>query len=80
MDQRITVSSAKDFIIMLSDLKNKNQKVSLLLDQMGIRRYEGMVKQVDESSGEISFEDGSQISVMEIIAVNGIFTSGYSEC
>ena len=80
MDQRITVSSAKDFIIMLSDLKNKNQKVSLLLDQMGIRRYEGMVKQVDESSAEISFEDGSQISVMEIIAVNGIFTSGYSEC
>ena len=55
MYQRITVSAQKDFIPMLKQLQQNQEKAALLLEDGNIKRYEGFVDQIDDKNQTVLF-------------------------
>lgn len=82
MDSRKTLVSNETFMGMLSGCKENNQKVAMLIDQTGIERREGLIKEIVTNVNEpyIELDNGSIILINTIVAVNGVFISSYSEC
>ncbi len=82
MDTRITISDKQSFFQILEQLHKEQQKVSLLYDNNGLTRYEGMIRSIltGPSKSCLMLQDGSEIVISSIIAVNGIFAPDYTEC
>ncbi|HRP55223.1 hypothetical protein [Agriterribacter sp.] len=82
MDTRITVSDEQSFFQILEQLHAEQKKVSLLYDNNGLTRYEGMIGSIATGSLQpfLLMQDGSEIAISSVIAVNGIFAPDYSEC
>lgn len=82
MDVRITISPTETYLEMLTNCMNGRQKVSMLLDEDGLTRAEGIIRtiQADTINPYIEMEDGAKIVIKNIVAVNGVFHSSYSEC
>lgn len=82
MDTRITVSDRQSFFQILEQLHEDQKKVSLLYDNNGLTRYEGMISAVLSGSSQpyLLMQDGTKINIPGVIAVNGIFAPDYSEC
>ena len=82
MDTRITLNDKQSFFQLLKQLHADQAKVSLLYDNNGLTRYEGMIGSILTGSLQpcLLIQDGSEIAVSSVIAVNGIFAPDYSEC
>ncbi len=84
MDQRITFDSAKSLLYTLSNLQHKKEKVSLLIDLKGLTRLEGYIVNIEEQQPLekilIKVNNADAFLLEQVIAVNGIFRSEYSEC
>ena len=87
MDQRITFGTLDELKNILSDLQRTQARASLLIDRDGLTRVEGMIMSLQESNpslGQTTFRlegpDSAPIHLQEVIAVNGIFRSDFSEC
>ena len=82
MDCRLTIKNGSNFIQMLTALQQSGVKAFLLVDEKGISRKEGFIKNVmvDNADNFIEMKDGEKISIKNIIAVNGIFLPEYGEC
>lgn len=84
MDQRQTFQSFEELYTMLSALCNGNENVRLLADCEGITRVEGRVLHLERSpvigKSKAEIEGDVSLNLEQIIAVNGIFKSDYSEC
>ena len=82
MDSRKTLVSSGTFIEMLSGCKDRNEKAAMLVDQEGIERREGLIKEIVTNVNEpyIEMDNGDKILLNIIIALNGVFVSSYSEC
>jgi hypothetical protein len=84
MDQRITFDSAKGSLYTLSNLQHKKEKVSLLIDLKGLTRLEGYIVNIEEQQPLekilIKVNNADAFLLEQVIAVNGIFRSEYSEC
>ncbi len=84
MDQRITFDSAKSLLYTLSNLQHKKEKVSLLIDLKGLTRLEGYIVNFEEQQPLekilIKVNNADAFLLEQVIAVNGIFRSEYSEC
>ena len=82
MDCRITLGADETFLDLLVTSLKKQEKVFLLIDEEGISRKEGFLREVHAKGPNpfIEMEDGTTVALQAIIAVNGIFLPGYSEC
>jgi hypothetical protein len=84
MDQRATFESLSELLSIVSDLFVQKQHASFLVDINGLTRMEGKVsfinQQKDVSKTTITIDDISEVRIDQIIAVNGLFRSDYSEC
>ena len=69
---------------ILLQLQQQNAVASLLVDEDGLTRREGVITNVEESNDlaatRITLDQTTNITLMQIIAVNGLFRSDYSEC
>lgn len=82
MDKRQTLGANETFFNLLQGAQRAGEKVHLLVDNQGIERREGWVKEL--VTGNISpvlvLQDGFSIVIQNIVAVNGIFRPEYGEC
>jgi hypothetical protein len=84
MDIRDTVITPASFFPILLDHYKTNSKVSLLIDKEGITRVEGFIAEIKTSDdvliSTIILTDQTIFQIKDVIAVNGLFKSDYSEC
>jgi hypothetical protein len=82
MDSRITLSGNETFLSILSNCITSNSKVAMLLDDNGLVRAEGFIKQIfpDAPQPYLEMQSGTKIVLQSIAAVNGIFVSSFCEC
>lgn len=82
MDCRITLRQNETFLDMLAQCRQAHEKVAMLLDAGGLSRAGGFIKNIhlEGPSPFLEMENGEKIEIANIIAVNGVFASGYSEC
>ncbi|MCH5718233.1 hypothetical protein [Niabella hibiscisoli] len=82
MDIRNTLAINGDFCDILVDCQEHGSKIALLLDENGIVRKEGFIKEMvwDDPVPFIELKDGAKIELATILAVNGVFVPSYSEC
>lgn len=82
MDTRITLNNRESFLKVLKDLYSTRSKASILYDNKGLTRYEGLILGIDEEDAQpiLQLQDGLEIPVSSVVAVNGVFTSDFCEC
>ncbi|HTN06702.1 hypothetical protein [Agriterribacter sp.] len=81
MDTRITLDKKETFLQILKELHAGETKASLLYDNNGLTRYEGLVSGIAGTlEPRLLLQDGLEIPLSSVIAVNGIFAPDYSEC
>ena len=88
MDQRQTFANFTELRTLLEQLQQSQHTAHLLVDSEGLERMQGLVSEIEtarDGSGDraiICIKSGecSIVRLHQIIAVNGIFRSDYSEC
>lgn len=82
MDLRKTLNRHDSFLEQLKTLHLSGEKASLLFDDNGMTRAEGLVKAIhsDAQTPYIELDNKMTIALKTIVAVNGIFLPEYSEC
>ena len=82
MDKRTTVTRGDSFLGILTKLKKDKLKASMLLDCKGLIRAEGIVSDIVSNVDQpyVILQSGVKIDLSTIVAINGIFSSEYSEC
>ena len=82
MDSRQTIDRESGFIELLKQLYHDGETASLLVDDNGLTRMEGLLTRVQtaETGAWIELDHSSTIPVKLIVAVNGTFHPDYSEC
>ena len=84
MDIRQTFASTEELSEILTDLKATNADVAMLIDRDGLFRAAGKITDIraDDLKGGITvlLNEDSAYLLTDIVAVNGIFRSDYSEC
>ncbi len=81
-DIRQTISSGADFYPMVKRLFEEKQQVAVLYEDNGVTRAHGNITVLYEKDGVqwMELDDHTTIRIDQLYAVNGIFTSDYSEC
>ena len=82
MDCRVTTSKETGFLQLLQAAYDSKNKVNLLIDSDGLTRIEGVITCLESENDQmiIALENGQRIPLMQLVAVNGIFSSDFSEC
>ncbi len=85
MDQRHTFADTAALTDLLTTLQKEQKYAAFLIDQNGLSRISGTIESIQNKNAPqlILSVDGisKQIILLdEIVAVNGIFRSDYSEC
>ena len=84
MDQRQTFGDLVELKTILDQLQREQTVAALLADREGLFRISGKIVSVSKEqaleNATILFDNGTSLKLNEIIAVNGIFRSDYSEC
>jgi hypothetical protein len=81
-DVRETLPVKASFFDMIKSLHQKQETVHVLYDENGITRTNGIVTQLCEEDDHSYFvlDNGTQVYINTLVAVNGIFAADYSEC
>ena len=84
MDSRKTINTAQSFLELINEYYANQERVSLLIDQEGLTRLEGLITSVQTKDkaedAVIQIDKGTSFSLADLIAVNGNFRSDYTEC
>ena len=84
MDQRQTFKDSDELLSFVSQIFQQKQQASLLIDKDGLTRVEGTITAINEHNNvnetSIVVNDTIPFAIKEIIGINGIFRSDYSEC
>ena len=82
MDCRITLNAGETFLELLTTSYKSGEKVSLLIDDGGMTRMEGIINTINDGTSTpiIELAGGEVITLDKIIAVNGVFRPEYGEC
>lgn len=84
MDQRQTFPNLESLRSILNEMILKGEKASFLLDRNGLSRAEGSILSMEETQpvGDtvIKLNNDDLVYLKEIVGVNGIFRSDYTEC
>ena len=81
-DKRETVNSPSDFYPIVKSLFEQRQPIAILFEDAGVTRSNGIITALYERDGKqwMELNNDTQICIDQLYAVNGIFTSDYSEC
>ena len=84
MDTRTTFTGLGELYGLLSTLRDKKQEAALLVDKNGLTRVNGIIVTIKGSpaSGDavVTLDNQEEILIKQIVAVNGTFSSDYTEC
>jgi len=84
MDQRQTFEDSDELLSFVSQIFQQKQQASLLIDKDGLTRVEGTITAINEHNNvnetSIVVNNTIPFAIKEIIGINGIFRSDYSEC
>ena len=82
MDARETIPRGGSFYPLVMDLFQKKEKVSMLYDDNGVTRANGFIEDVFEKEGVqwLKLDNQTEIRIDKLYALNGTFSSDYSEC
>lgn len=82
MDLRETLPPKGSFYKLIVELHQTQQKASLLYEDSGVTRAEGMITKVYSIDNRqfLQLDSGLEIPIDQIYALNGLFSSDYSEC
>lgn len=82
MDKRQTLGANETFLALLQAAKQAGEKLHLLVDDGGIERREGWIKELhtDGESPVLLLQDGFSVRLHQVVAVNGVFRPEYGEC
>jgi len=84
MDQRQTFKDAQQLFSFISQIFQEKQTAALLIDKDGLTRVEGIITSIQPNANVeetlIKVDENTTFTIKEIIAVNGLFRSDYSEC
>lgn len=81
-DTRQTLPAKGSFYELIVSLFKEQQQASVLYEDNGVTRANGLVAEIFDKEGEQWFRlaDGTEIRIDSLYAVNGTFSSDYSEC
>lgn len=81
-DTRKTLPPKGSFHELIVALYEQQQTASVLYEDNGVTRANGLIRELFEKDGEKWFRlaDGTDIRIDSLYAVNGTFSSDYSEC
>lgn len=81
-DIRETIPPGAGFFNTVNQLFINKQKAALLYDDNGLTRGNGIIEAVYERDGRsyLRLDNGTEVRIDSIQAVNGLFASDYSEC
>ncbi|WP_126243338.1 hypothetical protein [Chitinophaga rhizosphaerae] len=81
-DTRKTLPPKGSFDSQIVELFEEKQPASVLYEDNGVTRANGLIAAIFEKEGEKWFRlmDATEIRIGSLIAVNGTFASDYSEC
>ena len=85
MDSRQTLPPNGSFQNILEALFHQKQQAAILYEENGVTRANGIITSLYEKNGkqwmQLDAKEGMiDISIDQLYAVNGTFTSDYSEC
>lgn len=82
MDLRETLPPKGSFYKLVVELHQTQQKASLLYEDSGVTRASGMITKVYSKDNRqfLQLDIGLEIPIDQIYALNGLFSSDYSEC
>ncbi len=84
MDQRETFNNPEQLFELISTVYRQKQPSSFLIDNGGLERMGGTITGIEEDQNinktKIKVAGNNEILLEQIIGVNGIFRSDYSEC
>jgi hypothetical protein len=84
MDQRQTFKDSDQLFSFITEIFQQQQHASLLIDKDGLERAEGKITSIDPNNDVdktiILINDTTPVLIKEIIGINGLFRSDYSEC
>ena len=82
MDCRLTLDKNESFLELVSNAYRNGEKVHLLIDDGGISRREGFIREINTECGFalIVLDQDTGVRLDKIMAVNGVFSAEYSEC
>jgi hypothetical protein len=82
MDLRETLPPKGSFYKLVVELHQTQQKASLLYEDSGVTRASGMITNVYSKDNRqfLQLDTGLEIPIDQIYALNGLFSSDYSEC
>lgn len=82
MDTRQTLPSNGSFYTIIKDLYEQKQPAGVLYEDNGVTRANGLVTSMYEKEGRqwMVLDNSVHIPIDKLYAVNGTFSSDYSEC
>ncbi|MBW8684814.1 hypothetical protein [Chitinophaga rhizophila] len=82
MDKRETIPAGGSFYPYVMELFESKTKVGILYEDSGVTRANGFIESVFERDGLqwLKMEDQTEIRIDKLYAINGKFSSEYSEC
>lgn len=81
-DTRETIPTGSNFYPQVKELFDKKQKAALLYEDNGVTRANGFITDIFEKENQswLRLDNGNEIAISGIYAINGTFASDYSEC
>lgn len=81
-DTRQTISPNESFYTIVKELFESKQKAGILYEDNGVTRANGYITMLFEKEGKpwMRLNDDLEIAIDKLYAVNGTFSSDYSEC
>ncbi|RAJ11198.1 hypothetical protein LX64_00807 [Chitinophaga skermanii] len=81
-DTRTTLPTNGNFYKILVELFEQKKKADILYEDGGVTRGSGIVTNLFERDGKnwLQLDDTFEVSLDKLYAVNGTFTSDYTEC
>jgi hypothetical protein len=84
MDQRHVFNNNEELLTIVTSISIGKLRASLLVDKEGLTRFEGKITAISAADSfentAIVIEDRDIILLKEIVGINGVFRSDYSEC
>ena len=81
-DTRETIPASGSFYEQVKGLFEKKQKIAALYDDNGLTRANGLITALfEKEDGQwMKLDDGTEIRIDKLQAVNGVFSSDFSTC
>ena len=81
-DSRETLPAKGSFYETVMALFQQKQHAAMLYEDSGVTRANGFITAVFEKEGKhwLRVDDKLEIAIDRIYAINGVFSSDYSEC